>query len=155
MGLVYAKIKLTNADDMALVKRNYLKKEEVRSLSIAAMVDSGAYMLAINQTIKAQLGLDVIDKRTAQLADGSTINLDIVGPIEVRFENRMAMCNAMVLPGDSEMLLGAIPMEEMDVLIHPNQNKLIVNPLHPNVAQLSLKGLQADETIVFKKRENS
>lgn len=139
MGLVYAEIKLTNADDMALVKRKFLKKEEVRSLTVTAMVDSGAYMMAINQTIKAQLGLDIIDKRTGQLADGSVIELDIVGPIEVRFENRMAMCNAMVLPGDTEMLLGAIPMEEMDVLIHPKEQKLIVNPLHPNIAQLSLK----------------
>ena len=63
----------------------------------------------------------------------------MVGPIELKFENRDATCNALVLPGDSEMLLGAIPMEEMDVLIHPTQNKLVVNPLHPNIAQLSLK----------------
>ncbi len=139
MGLVYADIKLTNLDDVALVKRGILKKEDVRSMEITAMVDSGAYMLAINETIKNQLGLDVIDKRTAQLADGSLITLDIVGPIEVRFSNRMAMCSAMVLAGDSEVLLGAIPMEEMDVLIHPKEQKLVVNPAHPYKPQLALK----------------
>ena len=139
MGLVYADIKLTNVGDLELVKRGYLKKEEIRSMQITAMVDSGAYMLTINETIKAQLGLDVIDQRTAQLADGSLIDLDIVGPLEVRFENRMAMCNAMVLDGDTEVLLGAIPMEEMDVLIHPKEQKLIVNPAHPYKPQLALK----------------
>ena len=116
-----------------------LSKEEIRQCNVTMLVDSGAHMMAINETIKGQLGLKTKFKRKAQLADGSVIELDIVGPIEVRFENRQAMCNAMVLSGDSEMLLGAIPMEEMDVLIHPNQNKLIVNPLHPNMAQLSLK----------------
>ena len=139
MGLVYADIKLTNVGDLELVKRGYLKKEEIRSMQITAMVDSGAYMLTINENIKAQLGLDVIDKRTAQLADGSLIDLDIVGPLEVRFANRMAMCNAMVLDGDTEVLLGAIPMEEMDVLIHPKEQKLIVNPAHPYKPQLALK----------------
>ncbi len=139
MGLVYAEIKLTNADDIALTKRGFLKKKEIRSMEVRAMVDSGAYMLAINENIKNQLGLDVIDKRTAQLADGSLITLDIVGPIEVRFANRMAMCSAMVLDGDSEVLLGAIPIEEMDVLIHPKEQKLIVNPAHPYKPQLALK----------------
>jgi clan AA aspartic protease len=139
MGLVYADIKITNCDDIALYKRKYLKKEQIRSISVTAMVDSGAYMMTINENIKDQLGLDVIDTRTAQLADGSLISLDIVGPIEVRFENRMAMCSAMVLAGDAEVLLGAIPMEEMDVLIHPKEQKLIVNPKHPIKPQLSLK----------------
>jgi len=84
-------------------------------------------MMAINENIKDQLGLDVIDKRTAQLADGTLVTFDIVGPLEVRFANRMAMCNAMVLYGDVEVLLGAIPMEEMDVLfIQKIKNLLLI-----------------------------
>ena len=139
MGLVYAQIRLTNADDIALSKRNYITKDEIRYINVNAMVYSGAYMLAIDESIKIQLGLDVIDEKTAQLADGSLVTLDVVGPIQVIFENRKAMCNAMVLSGETEVLLGAIPMEEMDVLIHPKEQKLIVNPAHPYQAQLSLK----------------
>ena len=83
--------------------------------------------MAINENIEDQLGLDVIDKRTAQLADGTLVTFDIVGPLEVRFANRMAMCNAMVLDGDVEVLLGAIPMEEMDVLfIQKIKNLLLI-----------------------------
>ena len=139
MGIVYAHINLTNADDIALEKRHFIRKDEIRNLSVTAMVDSGAYMLAINQKIKAQLGLDITEKKSAQLADGSIIELEVVGPIEVRFENRRTICEAMVLPGEAEVLLGAIPMEAMDVLINPKQQKLIVNPEHPYQAQLSLK----------------
>ncbi|TAF31921.1 MAG: hypothetical protein EAZ50_08770 [Runella slithyformis] len=139
MGLVHAEITLTTTGDIEMVERGYMKKEEIRTQTVIAMVDSGAYMMAINETVKAQLGLKTKSKRAAQLADGSVVELDIVGPIDIRFENRDATCNAMVLPGDSEMLLGAIPMEEMDVVILPREQKLVVNPAHPNVAQLSLK----------------
>ncbi len=44
-----------------------------------------------------------------------------------------------MLPGDSEPLLGAIPMEEMDVLIHRQRQELVVNPEHPNYAVLKMK----------------
>ena len=139
MGLVYAEIKLINSDDIALNRRGYLKKEEIREMQVTAMVDSGATMLAINENIKNQLGLVAIYKQSAQLADGTYLDLEVVGPVEVRFENRISTCNAMVLPGDSEILLGAIPMEEMDVLIHPKENRLIVNPEHPIKPVVKLK----------------
>jgi hypothetical protein len=96
-------------------------------------------MLANNENLKIQLGLKVRDVRPAQLADGTVKNLEIVGPIEVRFKNRMSITSAMVLPGNQEVLLGAIPMEEMDVLIHPAKQELIVNPEHPFKAQMVLK----------------
>ena len=139
MGLVYAEITLINAKDQVRFEENLIKKDQIRQITATMLVDSGAYMMAINETVKSQLGLEIKGKRTAQLANGQVIEFDVVGPIELKFENRDATCNALVLPGDSEMLLGAIPMEEMDVLIHPTQNKLVVNPLHPNIAQLSLK----------------
>lgn len=60
-------------------------------------------------------------------------------PLEVRFKDRFSVTNAMVLPDNQEVLLGAIPMVEMDVLIHPLKEELIINPEHPNGPQLSLK----------------
>lgn len=139
MGLVYADITLINSEDIALAKRNIIGEEEIRQMTIKMMVDSGAYMMAINETIQAQLELPFIEKRKAILADGRVVEYDVVGPIKVRFANRTAICSAMVLNGDSEPLLGAIPMEEMDVLIHPRRQELIVNPEHPYYAQLSMK----------------
>lgn len=139
MGLVFADITLINGDDLAMAKRNIIGEEEVRTMSVHMMVDSGAYMMAINESIQAQLELTFIEKRKAILADGSVQEYDVVGPIHVKFKNRTAICSAMVLKGDSEPLLGAIPMEEMDVLIHPRRQELIVNPAHPYYAQLSLK----------------
>ena len=139
MGLVYAEIELINGYDLESARRHIIGEEEVKRLKINMLVDSGAYMMGINETIQEQLDLPFIEKRKAVLADGSVQEYDVVGPIHVKFKNRTAICSAMVLRGDTETLLGAIPMEEMDVLIHPQRQELIVNPEHPYYAQLSMK----------------
>lgn len=139
MGLVYAQIKLVNSDDKALHRRGYIPKDEIRQMEVTALVDSGAIMMVVNENIKTQLGLSTINFQEAQLADGSLVELEIVGPLEVIFENRRSTCDAMVIPGDNEILLGAIPMEQMDVMIHPKENRLIVNPDHPYKAVVKLK----------------
>ena len=139
MGMVYADIELINEDDRALARRHVIGEEEVRRVKLNMLVDSGAYMMAINETIQSQLELPLVDKRKVQVADGRIVEYDVVGPIFIKFANRTAACNAFVLPGDSEPLLGAIPMEEMDVLIHPRRQELVVNPEHPNYAVLKMK----------------
>jgi clan AA aspartic protease len=113
MGMVYADITLINSDDLGMAKRNIIGQEEVRKMTVKMVVDSGSYMMAINETIKEQLGLLFIEKRKSIMADGSVVEHDVVGPIIVKFANRTAVCNAVVLQGDNEPLLGAIPMEEM------------------------------------------
>ena len=139
MGLVYADIELINAEDITLAKRNIIGADEIKSMHVNMLVDTGAFMMAINESIQAQLQLPFKQKRKVQLADGSVAEYDVVGPIEVRFKNRQATCNAFVLKGDAEPLLGAIPMEEMDVLVHPTRQELFVNPEHPYYAVLKMK----------------
>jgi clan AA aspartic protease len=140
MGVVYAEIELINAVDVEMAKRYRIGEEEIRRMHLTMLVDSGAYMMAINETVQSQMDFPFVEKRKVQLASGQVVVLDVVGPIDVRFANRRAICSAFVLPGDSEPLLGAIPMEEMDVLIHPKRQELVVNPEHPYCAVLKMKG---------------
>ncbi|HOY11519.1 MAG TPA: hypothetical protein PLY70_00200 [Saprospiraceae bacterium] len=109
---------------------------------INMLVDSSACNLCINEVIQEQLQLPVLEKKKAQLANGSIEEFEVVGPIEIRFKNRRCNIDAFVLPGDTEPLLGAIPMEEMDLIIHPLRQELQVNPEHPYFAQMTLKGLR-------------
>jgi clan AA aspartic protease len=139
MGLTYADIELINGGDLEMVRRNLMDIDEVKRMHVDMLVDSGAYMMAINENIQEQLQFPILEKRKAQMADGSINEYEVVGPIEVKFKNRRTVCNAMVLPGDNEPLLGAIPMEDMDVLIHPLRQELIVNPEHPYFAQMKMK----------------
>ncbi len=121
MGLVYADIELISGDDDTLSRRGFIKDNQVKKITVSALVDSGAYMLAINETIREQLDLQTVDTQTAEIADGTQIRLPIVAPVIVKFANRATTCRAMVLPGNSEVLLGAIPMEDMDVVINPKE----------------------------------
>ncbi len=139
MGLINAKITISNSLDEGLARRGDLAPEKVRYIETDALVDSGAYMLCINENISKQLGLQKIDEMMAELANGKLETVDVVGPVEVKFENRSTSCRAAVLPGESEALLGSIPMEDMDVVILPKEQKLVVNPETPYIARKKIK----------------
>ncbi len=139
MGLIYADIELINGFDLELARRHMIGEEEVKRMSLVALVDTGSYMLAINESIQEQLQFPIVEKRKAQLANGHIVECDVVSSVELRFKNRQTTCRAMILPGDSEPLLGSIPLEDMDVLIHPLRQELIVNPEHPYFAQMKMK----------------
>jgi clan AA aspartic protease len=139
MGLVYADITLINGEDLILAKRHIIGEEEVKQMNVSMLVDTGSYNLCINEEIQEQLQFPVVEKRKAETADGRIVECDVVDNVQVRFKNRATTCRAMILPGSCEPLLGAIPLEDMDVLIHPQRQELIVNPDHPYFAQMKLK----------------
>lgn len=135
MGKVHADIELLNADDASGVRRNIIGEDEVRRFGVRILVDTGSKYLCINENIQEILQLPFIRKRTIELADGRRMTGDFVGPVEIRFKNRIVDCaSALVLPGDAEPLLGLLPLEEMDVIIDPNCDELLVNPDHPDYA---------------------
>ena len=141
MGHVYASIELVNATDLELERRGQMDKDEIRRIRVEAMVDTGAFYMVINEHIQEILQLPVIGKKRVALANGQPLECDHVFPIEIRFENRVAHCDAVVLPGDAEPLLGALPLEQMDVLIDPVRQRLIVNPAHPEYAVLKMRSI--------------
>ena len=139
MGLVYADIEIINGTELEMARRGFIDKEEVKRMYLNILVDTGSNMLAINENIQEILQFPIVESRRAQLANGEVIECKVVSGVELRFKNRTSYCSAMVLPGDSEPLLGAIPLEEMDVIINPSRQELMVNPEHPDMAVLKMK----------------
>ena len=131
MGLVYADIELINAEQLLLARRNIIDRDEVKHLQTNMLVDSGSLYMCINESMQEYLQLPFITKRWSQLANSERQEYDLVGPVEVRFKNRICHASALVLPGNSEPLLGALPMEELDVLIHPQRQELVIHPDQP------------------------
>jgi len=120
MGLVMAKVVLENPKDPSL-----------EAIEVETLVDSGAVHLCIPEHLQIQLKLGEIDKKEVTLADGSKKLVPYVGPVQVRFKNRVGFAGALVL-GD-QALLGAIPMEDLDLVVLPKEKVLDVNPNSPNI----------------------
>lgn len=121
MGLSYAMLTLINP-----------RKPEQTAVVAEALADTGAVYLIIPEHLQLQLGLEEQSRKEVTLADGSKKMVPYVGPLEVRFKNRVAYVGAIVM-GD-QVLLGAIPMEDMDLVVIPHQRRVEVNPLNPNYA---------------------
>jgi clan AA aspartic protease len=126
MGLVKAKLALKNP-----------RQPELEPVEVDALADSGSVHLCIPVHVQIQLGLQEITQKEATLADGSKKLVPYVGPVELHFKNRVGFTGALVL-GD-EVLLGAIPMADMDLVIIPKTRSLDVNPGSPNIATSVVK----------------
>jgi len=120
MGLVAAKVLLGNPKDPGL-----------EAIEVETLVDSGSVHLCIPEHIQIQLNLEEIDKKEVTLADGSKKVVPYVGPVQIRFKNRVGFAGALVM-GD-QVLLGAIPMEDLDLVVLPKERTLAVNPNSPNI----------------------
>ena len=126
MGLVYASIRLQNP-----------REPELKPLEIQALVDTGSMHLCIPEHVAIQLKLEAAYEREVTTAYGSKKICPYVGPIEVRFNGRACFTGALVL-GD-EVLLGAVPMEDMDLVISPATRSVVVNPQSPNIPSSTVK----------------
>lgn len=129
MGLVYATLSLSNP-----------AQSELHPIEVRALVDSGSTWLIIPEHVAIQLKLTTLEQREVTLADGAKKVVPYVGPIRIRFQNRNAFVGALVM--GEECLLGAIPMEDMDLLIHPLSRQLIANPANPNIPGAMAVGAQ-------------
>ena len=126
MGLSYAMLTLKNP-----------RIPNIETVTVDALADTGSVYLIIPEHVKLQLGLENQSQKEVSLADGSKRMVPYVGPLEVKFKNRVAYVGAIVM-GD-EVLLGAIPMEDMDLVVIPHQRSVELNPLNPNYADAKAK----------------
>lgn len=126
MGHVFTEIELSNP-----------RKENLESLKVNALADTGALMLCIPEHLAIQLQLETDSMREVSVADGRRQCVPYVGPIKVVFKNRFCYVGALVL-GD-EVLLGAVPMEDMDLIVNPGRREITVDPASPNIPHARVK----------------
>jgi len=133
MKAVYTEIELTNCMDGLDARKGIIEEGKTRRTEVVMRVSQGVFTLAINENIQADLQLSFVEKRPVQLADGRIVDCDVVGPVDVKFANKMTLCNAYVLPGESEPVLGSIAMLGMNVLVDAEKRELVVNPKLPKL----------------------
>ncbi|MEM9399842.1 MAG: clan AA aspartic protease [Verrucomicrobiota bacterium] len=121
MGLAYTMLNLRNP-----------RYPDMKPVEVEALADTGSVHMCIPEHVAIQLKLEEYDKKEVTIADGSKRLVPYMGPLETRFKNRVGLGGALVI-GD-QVLLGAIPMEDMDLVVLPKDRKVDVNPANPNVA---------------------
>ena len=125
MGTVYAEITLKNAGDVSEFQRGHIGEQEVRSVTVTAMVDTGCGSLVITEQVREKLGLAIEELCNVELANGGKEECSLTEPVRICWKNRHTACQALVLPGAAgEVLLGAIPLEGMDLLVDPVRQEL-------------------------------
>ena len=112
-----------------LVLKNMMGKQ---SINVTALVDTGATFMCVTQEMATQLGFDITEVSThvVTLADGRQIKVPRIAPIEILFDNRSYVTEALVL--GNEALMGVLPLEAMDLMVDQLNQRLVVNPAHPN-----------------------
>jgi clan AA aspartic protease len=120
MGLVYAALTLSNP-----------REQDLQPVHVRALADSGSTYVCIPEHIAIQLRLEKLYEREVTVADGSRRLCPYVGPLMIRFDGRACFTGALIL--GEEVLLGAIAMEDIDLVISPSQRTVTVNPESPNI----------------------
>jgi clan AA aspartic protease len=122
---VHTKLTLKSGEDVIKAKAGIIKETEVRQVTVDAVVDTGAWTLVINEETRVKLGLPALKTDTVNLADGASSPCVVVSPVEVWWNDRQTFCDAIVLPHATEILLGAIPMEGMDITVDTRAGAVI------------------------------
>lgn len=129
MGITYADLRLANDG-----------RDDLEEIDANAVVDTGAMHLCIPEHIAMQLQLKARSQREVQTADGKSHLVDYVGPIKISLLGRECFTGALVM--GNQVLLGAIPMEDMDLIVEPARMRVSVNPMSPNIPMSLAKGLK-------------
>ena len=124
MGLTQADIILANSTDIGMAERGLMPKKQVRKTVVRALVDTGTGSLVISDEVCRSLGLTIQGLRPSYLADGSKQIYKVTEPVVIQWQDRKTVCNAIVVPNTAEVLLGAIPLEDMDLVVNPVKQTL-------------------------------
>jgi hypothetical protein len=140
MGEVRTEVKLVNLRDAANVQSGFIPESEVRQIMVHAVVDTSAWTLVINEKTREKLGLRIEEtaetgrKPTAFASEfamqtlengGGKVSSGITEPARVYWKNRRTTCEAVVLPGEEDVLRGAFPLEGMDLMVHPKKQEVV------------------------------
>jgi len=124
MGLVHAEITLKNSGDVTNVRRGIIKEPEIRQTVVKTVVDTGAMTLVINEQLRQQLGLGIVGNIQATLANNAKETVQVAEAVEIHWKNRSMTCQPWVVSA-GRILLGAIPLENMDLIVDPTKQELV------------------------------
>lgn len=130
MGEIRVDVRLTNAFDVERAAAGLLSPDQVRSIVVESVVDTGAVRSVVPLFVLEQFGVRTVGKEVAGYADGRMEIVDLTAGIVFEIFGRRTTDEALVL-GD-EVLIGQTILEKLDLLADCRNRRLVPNPDHPN-----------------------
>ena len=125
MGHVFADVTLKNVYDMGLASNGHIKEEDIRSLTVDVLVDTGASTLFISEEMRQKLGLQIVGSTPIRIANGTWVTCQLTEPVELIWKNRFSPFSAIIIPGADIALLGVVPLEALDLMVNPVTQELV------------------------------
>ncbi len=130
MGRITIAVRVENNFDVRRAEEGQIPFGSVRTLEIDdALVDTGATGLCLPESMVRELGLTAVRRRSARTAAGITM-LTVYSEVRLTILDRDAVIRITEIPDGSPVLVGQIPLEEMDLIPYPKERKLKPNPAH-------------------------
>lgn len=128
---------LSNGIDLGMFRRGHLTREQVRSVSLEAVVDTGAVRSCMPVDVMEKLGLQVVRHINAQMANDETQSVAMTEGVDMEILDRLVTEAFLVL--GSEVLIGQTALEATDLLVDCTRRQVIPNPAHPNSAVIRIR----------------
>jgi len=125
MGTVYAELTLRNLEDVTLAKQGFMKPENIRTATVTAIVDTGSYSLMLDEQTVQKLGLGTTGEQRIRIANGERIVCPVTTPVEINWKDRQSVMSVISVSGLPQNLLGLLPLEDMDLIVHPHKHELV------------------------------
>ena len=130
MGRVLTEATIENLEDLWAVRRGLITPEQVRRITVDdALVDTGATMLSLPTRLIRQLGLQGRYRKRIRSSLGSG-EATMYDAVRLTIQGRDCTQDVMEVPDDVPVLIGQLPLEQLDFVVDLQSRKLVGNPAH-------------------------
>ncbi|MBI1917138.1 MAG: clan AA aspartic protease [Planctomycetes bacterium] len=136
VGRFNVEFEVANYGDIELARRGLLKPNQVRRQMIHGVVDSGAARFVLPGAVVKQLGLAITGKVRVRYADGRRATRPAAQGAYVKILDRDSTFTAVVEPKRETALIGAIVLEDLDLLVDCQQQRLVPRDPHGAIYEI-------------------
>ena len=138
VGKVIVAAKIENLEDLYAAKKGTLSPDQVRTVEVPdALIDTGATMLSLPAKLIAQLGLERLHTRRARTAAGIA-EFGVYSTVQLTVQGRDCRLDVAEVSDDCPVLIGQLPLENLDFVVDPVGQRLIGNPAHGGEQMIEL-----------------
>ena len=124
MGRIVVDVALANHEDIVLADAGMLPREKIRRTKVSGVIDSGATRLVLPPQVVKDLGLRISGETAVRYADQRAAKRKVVPYVQLQLLGRESVFSAIVEPRRKDALIGAIVMEELDLIVDCNRQRI-------------------------------